>query len=259
MDFFVENFQVFLLILVRMFGMFVVAPFFSSGVIPLRIRAVMSVYIAACIFPMVVNTIGTVPENFFSYAMMISSEALIGILIGFLVSIIFGAFQLAAIFFSFQMALGIAEVVDPLSEVGVTLVGQLWTLLGIMVFIAIDGPQMLVMATFESYKSVPLFHIMRHSETMYRALVDTFGSMFFVALKLSFPILTTLFLLSVTLGLLAKAAPQMNIFMLGFPIQIGIGFIIMLVVMGAIALGMGSALNRAFNNLLGFIHALGSS
>ncbi len=157
------------------------------------------------------------------------------------------------------MALGIAEVVDPFSQVGITLVGQLWTLMGIMVFIAIDGPHMLIMATFESYNTIHLFRIARDGAKMYKALIDTFGAMFIVALKLAFPILTTLFLLAITLGLLAKAAPQMNIFMLGFPIQIGVGFLIMIVVIGGIALGMSSALNRAISDIMTFVRALGAT
>jgi flagellar biosynthetic protein FliR len=156
------------------------------------------------------------------------------------------------------MALGIAEVVDPFSQVGITLVGQLWTLMGIMVFIAIDGPHMLIMATFESYSTIQLFRIVEHGAMMYGALIDTLGDMFIVALKLAFPILTTLFLLAITLGLLAKAAPQMNIFMLGFPIQIGVGFLIMTVVIGGIALGMSSALNRAISDIMTFVRALGA-
>ena len=257
MEYFVENFQIFLLILVRMLGMFVSAPFFSSGVIPIRIRAVFAVYIAACIFPIVVNHIAEVPENMISYAILIGSEALIGILIGFLLSIIFVAFQLAARFFSFQMALGIAQVIDPISQVGISLVGQLWTVMGIMIFIAINGPHMLIMATVESYKTAQVFEIIQDSRTVFIALADSMGAMFLVALKLAFPILITLFILSVTLGLLAKAAPQMNIFMLGFPIQIGVGFLIMIAVIGAIAFGMSSALNKTFEGLFDFIHALG--
>ena len=257
MEYFVENFQIFLLILVRMLGMFVSAPFFSSGVIPIRIRAVFAVYIAACIFPMVVNHIAEVPENMISYAILIGSEALIGILIGFLLSIIFVAFQLAARFFSFQMALGIAQVMDPIAQVGISLVGQLWTVMGIMIFIAINGPHMLIMATVESYKTAQVFEIIQDSRTVFIALADSMGAMFLVALKLAFPILITLFILSVTLGLLAKAAPQMNIFMLGFPIQIGVGFLIMIAVIGAIAFGMSSALNKTLEGLFDFIHALG--
>ena len=257
MDFFVNNFQIFLLILVRMFGVFVAAPFFSSGVIPVRIRVVFSVYITVCIFPMVVHSFEAVPESMFAYALLVGSEALIGILIGFLLSIIFAAFQLAARFFSFQMALGIAEVIDPFSEVGITLVGQLWVLMGLMIFIAINGPHMLIMATFDSYKTVQLLKIVDDSRTVMKAMVDSFGAMFLVALKLAFPILITLLLLAIVLGLLAKAAPQMNIFMVGFPVQIGVGLLIMTVVIGAVAFGMGSALNRAFDNIVTLIHALG--
>ena len=255
MDFFVQNFQVFLLILVRMFGMFVAAPFFSSGVIPLRIRAVAALYIAACVFPMVAPWIGEIPENMFSYALLVGSEAFIGLLIGFMMSIIFAAFQLAARFFSFQMALGISEVIDPFSQVGITMIGQLWVLMGIMIFIAIDGPHMLIMATFDSYKSIYLFDIVAKSRSMFLALVHMFGAMFLVAIKLAFPILITLFLVVVTLGMLAKAAPQMNVFMVGFPIQIGVGLIIMIAVIGGIAFGMSSALNKAFSELFKLIGA----
>jgi flagellar biosynthetic protein FliR len=258
-DFFVQNFQIFLLILMRMFGMFVVAPFFSSGVLPARIRAVLAVYVAACIFPVVARSIGEVPENLYSYAVLVVSEVMIGITIGFFVSIIFAAFQLAARFFSFQMALGIAEVIDPFSQVGITLIGQLWTLMGIMIFIAINGPHMLILATYDSYTSVHVLDIVRDGTVMYRGMLNAFGSMFLVALKLAFPILTTLFLLTVSLGLLAKAAPQMNIFMLGFPVQIGVGFIVMIVVMGAIALGMSNALSTAFRDLAALVRALGGT
>jgi len=257
MDFFVGNFQLFLLVFVRMFAMFVAAPMFSSGVIPFRIRAAAAVYISVCLFPMVVGFLGKIPENMYSYALMVGSEALIGILIGFMASIIFAAFQLAARFFSFQMALGIAEVIDPLSEVGITIVGQLWTIMGLMVFIAINGPHLMIIATFESYKSVQLFRIIEDSRTMFTALTNSFGAMFLVALKLAFPILITLFVLTVTLGMLAKAAPQMNIFMLGFPIQIGVGFLMMIAVIGAIAMAMGNALTDTIDNIMRFVRALG--
>ena len=257
MDIFVQNFQVFLLIMVRMFAMFAVAPMFSSGVIPFRIRAATSVYIAVAIFPMVAGYIGKIPESMFDYSVMVLSEALIGILIGFMMSIIFAAFQLAARFFSFQMALGIAEVIDPFSEVGITIVGQMWTIMGLMIFIAVNGPHLMIIATYDSYRTVRLFQIIAGSRTVFEVLTRSFAAMFVVALKLAFPILITLFILAVTLGMLAKAAPQMNIFMLGIPIQIGVGFVVMIMVIGGVALGMSSVINRGFEEIMKLIHALG--
>jgi flagellar biosynthetic protein FliR len=250
MEYFVNYFQIFLLIFSRMIGIFATAPLFSSGTIPLRMRAVAAVYIAAAVFPVTVRTFPPLPENMYNYALLIASEAFIGILIGFLLAVIFASFQLAARFFSFQMALGIAEVVDPFAEMGVTIVGQLWNLMGLMVFIAIDGPQMLVMAGVESFQRIQVLKLGEDSRTLMTTVLNAFGAMFMVALKISFPILITLFLLAVVLGLLAKAAPQMNIFMVGIPLQIGIGLLIIAIVTGVIALGMSSALNRAFENLL---------
>ncbi|MBN2324210.1 MAG: flagellar biosynthetic protein FliR [Spirochaetes bacterium] len=257
MDYFVQYFQVFLLIMVRMLAMFIAAPFFSSGVIPLRIRTVTALYVSVCVFPMVARTIGEVPESMFLYALMIGSEALIGVLIGFMMSIVFAAFQLAARLFSFQMALGISEVIDPISQVGITMIGQLWVLMGILIFIAIDGPHYLIMATYDSYSSVQLFDILRDNRAVVQVLIRMFGAMFLVALKLSFPILITLFLLVVTLGMLAKAAPQMNVFMVGFPIQIAVGLIVMIAAIGAIAFGMSSSIQRAFDEIFRIIHVIG--
>jgi flagellar biosynthetic protein FliR len=256
-DYFVQNFQAFLLVMMRLFGMFVVAPFFSSGTIPFRIRAATAAYVTVAVFPLVANTIGPIPESLYLYALLALSEVFIGILIGFFVSVIFASFQLAARVFSFQMALGIAEVVDPFSQVGITLVGQLWTLMGLMIFIAIDGPHQLVMVTTRSFSSVRVFDLAGDGALMFRHLVSAFGAMFLVALKLAFPILATLFLLTFTLGMLAKAAPQMNVFMVGIPIQIGVGFLVMLVIIGAIALGMSAALGRAMRDLMVFVRALG--
>ncbi len=257
MDFFVQNFQVFLLIMVRMFAMFAVAPMFSSGVIPFRIRAATAVYVTVAIFPMVANYIGDIPESMFDYSMMVLSEALIGILIGFMMSIIFAAFQLAARFFSFQMALGIAEVIDPFSEVGITIVGQMWTIMGLMIFIAIGGPHLMIIATYDSYRAVRLFQIVANSKTMFEVLTRSFSAMFVIALKLAFPILITLFILAVTLGMLAKAAPQMNIFMLGIPIQISVGFIVMIMVIGGVALGMSNVISRGIEEIMKLLHAMG--
>jgi len=78
MDFLVGNFQVFLLILVRMLGMFVVAPVFSSGVIPFRIRAVFALYIAICIFPTISPAMGGIEENMYAYGLSVLTEAVIG-------------------------------------------------------------------------------------------------------------------------------------------------------------------------------------
>ncbi|KKK78047.1 hypothetical protein LCGC14_2847480 [marine sediment metagenome] len=250
MEFFVENFQIFLLVLVRMFGMFTAAPFFSSGVIPIRIRAVFSVYVAVVIFPILVNTFGDIPENMLSYALMIGSEAFIGILIGFLMSIIFAAFQLAARFFSFQMALGASQVFDPLAQIQIPLMGQFLNIIAMFVFLTINGFHKFmisgVLRSFQAFKAVDL---VLKREQLFEVIITSLGQLFEHALVIAFPILGTLLLVSVTMGLLAKAAPQMNLLMIGFPIAIATAYIVLIVAMPFLIAAFARIIDGSFSTL----------
>ena len=88
-------------------------------------------------------------------------------------------------------------------------------------------------------------------------LSKIFGSMFMLALKIGFPLIATMFLVSLTLGLLAKASPQMNIFMLGFPLQIGIGLASLIIIMPFIIEMIGHTVDFIFKDLLRFMRAIG--
>ena len=144
-------------------------------------------------------------------------------------SIIFTAYQVMANFFDIQMGFGISETVDPISQVAVPVLGQLQSLIAVLIFIAIDGPSWVVRTLFYSFKAMPVLSEASKAvfASSFSGVIDRMiyymSSLFSVALSLSLPIMLTLFLLSLSLGLLAKAAPQMNILMLGFPMQIAVG------------------------------------
>ena len=158
MEYFVNNFQAFFLILVRINAMIMIAPFFSSGVIPFRIKAMLSFFITLVIFPVVVSTI-KVPGNMGLYYLLVLQEVMIGIYIGFLVSIIFSAFQLSAQYYAAQIGFGINEVLDPVGQVSVPLIGQLKNFVGLIVFLAIDGHHFLIEAIYRSFELAPAFGV----------------------------------------------------------------------------------------------------
>ncbi|MDY6967370.1 MAG: flagellar biosynthetic protein FliR [Spirochaetota bacterium] len=247
MEYFVYHFQVFLLIMMRMNSMIVIAPFFSSGVIPFRVKALISFFITLVIFPIVADKGYTIPEDMGRYALLILNEIGIGLYIGFLVAIIFTAFQLAGQYFAVQIGFGMSEVMDPLAQISIPIVGQLKNLIGLLVFLVIYGHHFLIKAVYRSYELAPIISLDQNlSQGFVKFLVYSMSGMFLVALKIALPVLATVFLVSVSMGILAKAAPQMNIMMLGFPIKIVTAFGILLLITPLVVRIMQVSLERTF-------------
>src|SRR5208337_47086 len=121
LQYFVLNFQAFLLVLIRINAMIMIAPFFSSGVIPFRMKAMLSFLIALVIFPVLSGGAVRVPGDMGHYYLLVIQEVMIGVYIGFLISVIFSAFQLAGQYYSAQIGFGINEVLDPLGQISVPL------------------------------------------------------------------------------------------------------------------------------------------
>lgn len=245
MQFFVYHFQVFLLILMRMISMFIAAPFFSSGVIPLRVKMVVAFLITLVIFPVVTQSGYSVPGAAGAYVLLLLKEITIGIFIGFLVTIIFSAFQLSGQYFAVQIGFGINEVIDPLAQVSIPLIGQLKNLIGLLVFLAINGHHFLVKAIYRSYELVPMFSLSA-SEGLMKFLIHSMGGMFVIALKIALPVVGTVFLVTISLGILAKAAPQMNILMLGFPFKIAVALGVLVLISPLVIRIMYVSLERTF-------------
>lgn len=247
MTYFVYHFQVFLLILMRMGGMIFIAPFFSSALIPMRIKALLAFLITLVIFPVVAAKGYEVPGGMGEYALVAINEITIGLFIGFLVAIIFAAFQLAAQFFAVQIGFGINEVLDPFAEVSIPLLGQLQNLIALLLFMAINGHHFMIMAIYRSYELAPLFGISGAAAKGFLGfLMHSFSGMFIIALKIALPVLATVFLVTVSMGILAKAAPQMNIMMLGFPFQIVVAFAVLILTTPLIIKIMNVSMERTF-------------
>jgi flagellar biosynthetic protein FliR len=227
--------------------MIIVAPLFSSGLIPFRLKALISFFITLVIFPVVSSKGFQIPDNMGEYYLLVLREVSIGIYIGFLVSIIFAAFQLSGQFFAVQIGFGINEVLDPVAQVSVPLIGQLKNLIGLLVFLAIYGHHFLIEAVYRSYELAPIVSIDRaFTGGLFKYLMHSFSGMFIVAMKIALPVVGTVFLISVTMGVLGKVAPQMNIMMLGFPFKIIVSFCVLLLITPLIVRIMQVSLERTF-------------
>ncbi len=189
------------------------------------------------------------------YYMMVIREVFIGLYIGFLVSLMFSAFQLAGQYFSVQTGFGINEVLDPLSQISMPLIGQLKNLVGLLVFLSMNGHHLLIDGIYRSYELVPLVNTGRPAMgKLVEYMMYCFNGMFVVALKIALPVMGTLFLITVAMGVLSKAAPQMNIMMMGFPVNIVASIGIMFMITPLIVRIMNVSLERTFGFILKMMH-----
>ena len=248
MEYFVLKFQIFFLFLLRMTSMFLVAPFFSSDIIPYRTRATIGFLIAIVIFPIASKGGYGVTDSMGIYAIFALREIVIGLFIGFLSTIIFVGFQLAGQFFAVQIGFGMSEVLDPLAQVSIPVIGQIKNMIALLVFLYINGHHFLIRALVRSYELAPVFLINGVAAQKFTDnLIYSISGMFLVAFKIALPIIGTVFLIYVAMGVLGKTAPQMNVMMLGFPINISVAFALLILLSPLVIRIMRVSLERTFS------------
>ncbi|MDR0486843.1 MAG: flagellar biosynthetic protein FliR, partial [Treponema sp.] len=226
---------VFLLIAARALAMIEVAPLFSSDSIPQIAKLALAGFTAFAVIPtaevfsvasgIAVNgaagTTGfiTLPGGVMTdlryepfslrFILLLAGEAVIGIIIGFYMMIIFASFSTAGQFFSLQMGFGASETFDPLSQIENPLMGQYLNLVSMLVFLVVGGFRQLFLGGFwRSVQSINIISLIEGRETVVGMPTSGLSRLFMDAMIISLPILGTLFLTSLATGLISKAAPQ---------------------------------------------------
>lgn len=250
MEFFVYNFQKFMLVFARIMGMIMVAPFFGSQTISNRAKLGFTFFLTLVVFPLAYEYLSEVPDDMILFALIAIMEGLIGVMLGFLLTICFAAFQLAGQLFTVQMGFGASEVFDPMSQISLPLMGQYLYLVALLVFIGLKGPLLIIKELYMSFELINVENFLRYNSTWpEQGVVSFFISMFTIAMRMALPIIGTLLLVSMTMGLLAKAAPQMNLLMIGFPISITVAFLILIFILPGIIVYIEQYIDRVFKDI----------
>jgi flagellar biosynthetic protein FliR len=157
----------------------------------------------------------------FRFLLLLIGEGIIGIIIGFYLTLIFATFSTAGQFFSLQMGLGASETFDPLAQIENPLMGQYFNLVSMLVFLVVGGFRQLFLGGFwRSIQSINIVMLIEGRGPVISMMASGLARLFLDAMVISLPILGTLFLTSLSTGLISKAAPQINILSEGFPIAI---------------------------------------
>lgn len=210
-------------ILARVGGVMVFAPFFGSPIIPAPVRAGLAVALSVMLFPFLEGSIAPPPPGQLDFVLWLCRELLVGLVLGFVGQMFFGGLQLAGQIMGFQMGFSVVNVIDPQTQVETSVLSTLQTAVGVLVFLAVNGHHWFVQAIVDSYHLLP--GSPRVSETLVSQLVISSGQMFILGLKLAAPIIVCLFMVDVLLGILGRAAPQIHILIVGMPAKSLMGFV----------------------------------
>lgn len=231
---------VYLLVFVRCFALIMTLPMFSMRAASRIAKVAIAGYMAFFIFGSLDTSIyspyiGNEGSSSMIYFLLLVGEGLIGIIMGFFISIIFAAFSAAGQFLAFQMGLSAASSYDALSQVENPLMGQFFNLVAMLVFMQTHWFQKLFLGGLvTSFTSMSALSIATANEKIARFMMSGLTSLFADALIIALPVMGTLFLITVCTGLLTKAAPQMNLLSEGFPIMILVAFTIIALAMPSI-------------------------
>ncbi|MEC1179339.1 flagellar biosynthetic protein FliR [Metasolibacillus meyeri] len=227
----VPKITVLLLIFVRVSAFFVSVPLFSYRTIPPQMRIALAFALSLIMYYTysyeVIAFDGT-------YILLVLKEAIIGLMLGLIAYIIMSAVQIAGGFIDFQMGFAMANIVDPQTGAQSPLMGQFFNFLALLTMLAINGHHLLLDGIFYSYQFMPMNQLFPNfgSEATVDFILRTFTAVFAIAFQMSAPIIATLFLVTVALGITGKTVPQLSIFVIGFPIKIAVGFIVLIIMMG---------------------------
>ena len=252
MEYFLNYFQVFLVIWARIGAAFMLVPVVSSQYIPLRLRGLASFLIAMLAFPWVSTLLPEMPREPLLYALVILKEILIGLIMGFILSMIFASFQLGAQFFALQIGLGMSQVFDPVTQEETPLMGYLFYSVAVLVFLAIGGFHMVLLAVVDSFNLIPAVDL-PSGENVLKLAVRYFSYMFVIALKIAIPVIAASIIIIVSLGILGKVAPQANLLILGLPLQWGVGIVMILVLIPPMVEVFGRMVENGINDVMRFI------
>ncbi|QCR31811.1 flagellar biosynthetic protein FliR [Lysinibacillus sp. SGAir0095] len=252
----IPEISVLLLIIVRVSAFFVSVPFFSYRRILPQVRIALAVIFSWMIY--YTMNVEAIPIDG-NYILLVLKEAIIGVMIGLVAYMIMTAVQIAGGYIDFEMGFAMANVIDPQTGIQTPLMGQFFNFLILFVLISIDGHHLILDGIYYSYQFLPINQIYPDftNNNIIEFVIRTVGSVFTIAFQMSAPVVATLFLVTMALGITAKTVPQLNIFVVGFPIKIAVGFLVLIVSMGVMIEVMEKVIEMMILSMRDFMRLLG--
>lgn len=224
----------FIMTLMRVSLLVFMLPFYGGENIPMAIKGAFCLVLTLAIWPHLTFPASYLPGHPFGLAVMLLGELLVGLMLGLYVQFIFAGIQTGGQILGFQMGFTMAQAMDPLSGQQIVITSHLLYMVSLVCFLGMNGHLYLLQALASSFTIMPPGGFFARPALL-TEMIALSAQMFILAVKVAGPILAALFLTELALALMARAAPQMNLLMIGMPVKIAVGFFFMAIVFTLLA------------------------
>jgi flagellar biosynthetic protein FliR len=216
-----------------------VGPLFALRPVPALVKAGAALVLAYLLAPVV--RLPEIPGEAGVFALVVAGEVLVGLALGYAATLALHAFRVAGQLVDLETGLAMASLLDPETGAGVTLLGEFFYLLGLLLLLLMDGHHGLLRALADSFELVPP-GTAAWSGGLAAEIARRFAAMFALALRLAAPVMAVLVVSDVALALVSRTVPQLNVFMLGFALKAGLGLVALILVLPLLAQAFGPVL-----------------
>ena len=230
---------------VRISSMFVSLPLFSIQSVTPKLRVLLSLLVTFTLLP----TLPVMPDiDLFSPAgwMVTAQQLLIGLATGFILQMVFSIMLFAGQSIAYSMGLGFASMVDPATGVQTPVVAQLFVIVSTLLFLAVDGHLLLIEMLVQSFQTLPVDVVGLDKDSLWR-LIAWSSQIFAGGVLLALPVMSVLLFINISFGVASKAAPQLQLFGVGFPITIVLGMALIWIGLPSILEGFSDMLHQSFS------------
>lgn len=239
--------------LARILGLVTTAPVFNNAALPVTIRLITGIAIALALAPVLPTQAGVDPASW-AGLMVLLQQTLIGIALGFTMRVVFAAVDVAGELIGMQMGLSFAVFYDPQNAAQSPVVAEFMGLIALLIFLAVNGHLMVLGLLAQSFDTLPIAGGVFGSAG-WGALTHWAPTLFSTGVLLALPMIAALLITNIALGILTKAAPQLNLFAVGFPITIVVGFVVLALSMPYFAPTLERAFEMGFDAMNGVMAA----
>lgn len=239
---------VFLLAVTRITAFIAVAPLFSNRSVPAWSKIAIGLFLGAVVTPFAGNP-SLLQVDGLTFALLLVEEALVGLALGVVANIVFHGIMIGGQLMDVSMGFAMSNLFDPTSDVQSTLMGRFLNLVAMMMLLAMDGHHSMILALSSSFELVPAAGV-NLNPLIAQEVVSIYTGMFLLAFKLAAPILAVILVSEISLGLVARTVPQLNVFILGFPLKIGLGVLVLALIMPIMAVVFGNIFSQMEKDLI---------
>lgn len=251
-----EYFKLFALVLARFSGLVVSAPVLGSANFPMMGKAGLSALAALIIVPAISGAGTPLPDSPIAFAMLAIGEIMVGLILGFIMTLVFASIQIAGQIIDLQTGFGMMNVFNPALETQFPVFGFFMFIVAVLYLLAINGHHLMIRALVSTYNHVPVGGFAAKPALLLE-LAGAGQGMFADGLILAAPLAAAMLLAYATLGLLSRVVPQIHLFVVGFPLTIAIGLLLMSLVIGVFLRAMDGLYDRMFHQVDALIRGMG--